>query len=128
MTNTEMLRNRLMASVIDAAVGDKREHKESLRRSEWSPTFERLMRNRLLVGRYRYGRMDRDHDTDYDRVASILHRLTEYQQHGNLEHLVDIANLCMMEFEHATHDQAHFHASDDADHVRKRTQYEGEQL
>lgn len=119
MTNTEMLRNRLMASVIDAAVGDKREPKESLRRSEWSPTFERLMRNRLLVGRYRYGRMDRDHDTDYDRVASILRRLEEYQEHGNLEHLVDAANLCMMEFEHNQHPTGHFHATDDGAHAEK---------
>ena len=94
---------------------------ESLLRSEWSHAFERLMRNRLLVGRYRYGRMDREHDTDYDRVTSILRRLHEYQQHGNMEHLVDIANLCMMEFEHTAHDKAHFDASDDADHVRKRS-------
>lgn len=119
MTNTELLRKRLLASVVDAAVGDKCESRASLIRSEWSPTFERLMRNRLLVGRYRYGRMDRDHDTDYDRVTSIMHRMTEYQEHGNLEHLVDIANLCMMEFEHAAHDKAHFEAIDDGIHTER---------
>lgn len=71
---------------------------ESLRRSEWSPDFENLMRERLIQGAFRYGLLKASGKPDYDRTKSIEKRLALYRQDRNKEHLVDIANLCLCEF------------------------------
>lgn len=93
---------------------------EKLRLSEWSPEFETLMRNRLLMGYFRYGPFNRKDDIDYDRVGSIYQRIKQYKQTGNKEFLVDIANLAMLEFCHSEHPLAHFEAIDDGIHVQKK--------
>jgi hypothetical protein len=115
----DWLRNRLLAGVVDAPVGDKACRLDDLRISEWSREFERLMRNRLLVGRFRYGLMQRTDALNYDRIGSALIRLRAYQECGNLEHLVDAANLMLLEFEHGSHQERHFMASDDGEHVER---------
>ena len=115
----DWIRARLLAQVVDGPVGDKAEHLIELRKSEWSPLFERLMRNRLLVGRFRYAKMGSPEKGSYDCVGSAIARLQRYQSSGNLEHLVDAANLCLVEFEHGNHPERHFAAADDAEHVEK---------
>jgi hypothetical protein len=117
MTNTEYMRARLTAGIHDAHPGKKRESLESLRSSEWSPEFERLMRNRLLVGRFRYASMADPNRPQYNRMESASKRLREYQDIGNLELLVDVANLCLLEFVHGDHPSKHFNAKDDGEHV-----------
>ena len=72
--------------------------KTQLIQESWSPTFERFMRNRLLMGCYRYGRFGPQQAAAYDVVESAIARLRKYQADGNLEHLVDVANLMMLEF------------------------------
>lgn len=47
-----------------------------------------------------------------------IERLGTYQQTGNKEHLVDCANLCLMEFEECHHPLAHFAAADDQHHTK----------
>lgn len=114
MTNTEFLRQRLYQRI--AAVGHATETLESLRQTEWSSLFETLMRNRLLVGRFRYGLMGDPAKANYDHVKSMKERLRLYEKTGNLEHLVDVANLCLVEFVHSKHPRKHFAAADDAIH------------
>lgn len=118
-TEHDLLRARLLRGIERTPIGDKRECLASLRLSEWSSEFERLMRNRLLMGRFRYGRMDRSDQRNYDRIGSAMKRLRLYQASGNLEYLVDVANLCLMEFEHGSHPDKHFHAADDGEHVQQ---------
>ncbi len=113
MTVTEHIREHLLARIFLGPLCDKTEPYESLVCSEWSPEFEQLMRNRLLVGRFRYGRMDDPHKGDYDHITSAIKRLQEYQQNGNTEHLVDVANLCLVEFVCGKHPNKHFDAGDD---------------
>jgi hypothetical protein len=91
---------------------------EDLQRSEWSSDFERLMRNRLLMGALRYGPLRRPGKPQYDRVGSMLKRLHRYRDTGNLEYLVDVANLCLCEFVEGQHPNRHFHALDDSEHVK----------
>lgn len=86
-----------------------------LREEEWSPLFEKLMRNRLLQGAYRYGRL-RETGGDLRRVESAVKRLVKYLETGNAELLVDAANLCMCEFEVPGHPRHHFNTVDDGDH------------
>lgn len=93
---------------------------EHLRETEWSPVFERLMRNRLLFGAMRYGRIGAPGKPQYDRVASCVKRLQQYAETGNKELLVDVANLCLLEFVECAHPLAHFRdAGDDVEHVKE---------
>lgn len=93
---------------------------EELVNSEWSPVFEGLMRRRLIMGALRYGRLREEGKKKYDRIASIIQRLGLYQQDGNLEHLVDAANLCLCEFEEGKTDSKKcFNSLDDHNHHTK---------
>ena len=88
-----------------------------LRESEWGPEFEELMRNRLLVGYYRYGPFATQNKTTKQMLESIIYRAKEYIKTGNDELLVDIANLSMKEFAVGNHPNKHFQSEDDGKHV-----------
>lgn len=88
---------------------------ENLKQSEWSPRFERLMRNRLIIGAMRYGLLHAKGKPKYNRIASMLKRLNLYKETGNDELLVDVANLCLMEFEEGCHPNKHFSAIDECE-------------
>lgn len=79
-----------------------------LRLTEWSPKFETLMRNRLIMGGIRYGRLGSSGKSQYDRCEYIDRKVQEYQSTGNLECLVDIANLALCEFVEGVHPLKHF--------------------
>ena len=118
MTNSQWLRKRLEEKLYGKC-GDKTESLDSLRQTEWSLLFETLMRNRLLMGRFRYGKMGDPQKGDYDCISSAITRLRLYQQTGNLEHLPDVANLCLVEFVHSKHPKKHFAAHDDGIHCER---------
>ncbi len=87
----------------------------TLEKSEWSNEFEKLMRNRLLVGSFRYGLLNAPGKPKYDCMESIRSRLDLYKKTKNKEHLVDIANLCLCEFEEG---KGVFHSIDDGEHAK----------
>lgn len=99
---------------------------DALRREQWSERFEELMRNRLIIGALRYETLDEKRSCNqYDIISSIQKRLHAFSDpaspsYGNQEHLVDAANLLMIEFECPTHPAPYFHAVDDGEHVEKR--------
>lgn len=93
---------------------------ETLKKTEWSPEFERLMRNRLIMGRFRYGALRQENKPKYNKADSIRQRLELYEQDGNSEHLVDIANLCLVEFVDESHPSFHWSAQDDKNHAEAR--------
>lgn len=86
-------------------------------KTEWSIDFENLMRNRLLLGALRYGKIGIKNKPKYDRVESMIKRLTKYKETGNKEFLVDIANFCLLEFVERNHPNEHFSSIDDGEHV-----------
>lgn len=88
-----------------------------LRETEWSQEFERLMRNRLIVGSYRYGRMGSVGKPLYRCIPRIRRYLDDYEETGNLECLVDVANLALVEFVEGSHPRRHFRAVDDGKHT-----------
>lgn len=91
---------------------------EALRVSEWSSQFETFMRNRLIMGAIRYGKLHKPGKPIYDRVESIHKRLQLYQETGNQEYLVDIANFALLEFEEGKHPLKHFSSVDDGIHAK----------
>lgn len=118
MSIHDLLRRRLEENL--SSTHHAKEPLYQLKQSEWSSEFEQLMRARLLMGRFRYGAMNNPAKGSYDCIASAQRRLAAYLETGNLEHLVDVANLMLVEFVHPSHPNAHFAAADDGPHVEPR--------
>ncbi len=76
---------------------------EALVQSEWSPVFEKLMRNRLIIGAFRYGKLNATGKKEWNRLDKILSDVQRYIETGNTEVLVDIANHALLEFEEGIH-------------------------
>lgn len=92
---------------------------EVLRKTQMSQRFITLMENRMIMGTLRYGKWqdNKANGIRYDRIGSVRKRLDIFQETGNLEVLVDVANLVMIEFEISDHPNAHFGSIDDGHHV-----------
>lgn len=80
---------------------------------QWSPRFEVLMKNRLRMGLLRYGPFGAKGKPYFNMMNSVKKRLDQWEEDGNDEHLVDIANLCMCEFIEGKHPKKHFKAQDE---------------
>jgi hypothetical protein len=86
---------------------------ETLRRTEWFPEFEQLMRNRIIMGAFRYCRMQDKGKTKYRMFDYLLEKAEVYSRTGNKEALVDIANMAALEFTFPSRENAHWSAGDD---------------
>ena len=92
---------------------------EEIARMQSCPRFEQYRKNRMIMGYFRYGSLQSQIGrAKYDNVGSIEKRLSIYKSDHNREHLVDIANLAMIEF--ATHPDYPFNPSDDGVHAAKK--------
>lgn len=116
----DYLRNRLLtrAGLVETIKPVAGVTIDDLYNSEWDSEFEQLMRNRLVMGALRYGKMRVEDKPVYDRISSMHKRLNLYSQTGNKEFLVDVANLCLLEFVECHHPNAHFCADDVAEKVK----------
>lgn len=109
MTVTDHLRKRLLKNLQGI---NRKPPLPELEETEWSSEFERLMRNRLIMGAIRYGLLGDPNKPQYDRVEYMRRKLKEYEESGNMECLVDVANLALCEFVEGTHPNRHFAAVD----------------
>jgi hypothetical protein len=84
-----------------------------------SELFDRLRRNRIAQGFFRYHHNLKSGERGkYNAVDDAIERLRRYRDDGNQEHLVDAANLCMIEFANpACHPSPHFTPTDDGEHA-----------
>lgn len=104
MTVTEHIRNHLLRGIDLSPVGHKTDSQEAMRVSRWNDEFERHMRDRLFMGYFRYGTPGENlqgcatRTSGYDQIGSAIARLRLYQETGNQEHLVDAANLSLVEW------------------------------
>lgn len=98
--------------------GPKKLNIYELMKTQWDGAFEKLMRNRMVLGTFRYGDFRDVGQKKYDRIGSAINRLQKYVETGNKEHLVDVSNLCMIEFSNPNHKNAHFEPIDDGEHVK----------
>ncbi len=93
---------------------------DEIRNVQWSKEFETYMRNRMVMGYFRYGAIGRQSKGEYDYIGSAVRRLQKYQETGNQEYLVDSANLCLVEFVNGDHPQKHFNTIDDGEHTKRK--------
>lgn len=91
---------------------------DDLYKSEWCEKYDILRRNRMVMGTFRYGDYKTSNDR-YDRIGSAIKRLKQYIESGNAETLLDVGNLCMIEFDKPIHPNYHFSSIDDGEHVTK---------
>lgn len=94
MTIHEILRTRILRRCGLIPHPDLSE----IERTEWDPGFERHMRVHLAMGGYRYGLLRDPANPRYASVTSAIERLERYRRDGNREHLIDAANLCLVEW------------------------------
>jgi hypothetical protein len=87
-----------------------------IRKIQWCPEFEELMRNRLVMGAFRYGLVDQKKSKSMNHMSSVRKRLDRYEETGNLEFLADVANLMMLEFMHCDKSNKKFIPLDDGIH------------
>lgn len=92
-------------------------HIASLRKSEWSVEFETYMRNRMVMGAFRYGPIADQDFGMYDLPAEIHKRVCRYERTRNLECLVDAANLCLIAFLHGQRIGETMQSEDDGEHA-----------
>ena len=123
MHTHDILRQRL----LEAAGLGERPHchlpLHMVEQTQWSALFERKMRARLVAGYYRYGGLTSPTRARrlHDNVGSAIRRLQAYYRNGNQEHLVDAANLCMVEFMvPSCHETPTWKPIDDGQHTRSK--------
>lgn len=114
MNTHDIIRHRLLLRAGLAELPKAKYDFAELEKTEWSPEFERLMRNRLLMGALRYGTLEHKRKVGgkWDLVGAVKKKVELYEKTGNLEYLVDSANYCLLEFECGKHPNRHFHALD----------------
>ena len=90
--------------------------------ANWPQWFIDAMRDRMRMGMLRYGSLKKQtaSGTGYDNLGSARLHISEYQKTGNIEHLIDAANLVMIEAETGYHPTKHFKAIDDGRHTKHR--------
>lgn len=81
--------------------------------TEFSETFAKGMKDRMHVSFYKYGPVAAAYPHRVNALESLLVRLRRYEETGNTEWLMDVANFAMIEYMHPRHPNAHFQGTDD---------------
>lgn len=95
---------------------------EEMEALQWGEDWQHvlhLMKNRMIFGGYRYGPTPLQKRREFDNIADIKRRLDLYEKEGNMEHLVDAANITIIECLKKNHPNFHFKSSDDGEHARR---------
>lgn len=80
--------------------------------SEWSKTFLQGMLNRMGVSFHKYGYVKDGFPEKISAIESLKVRLARYEEDGNAEWLMDVANFAMIEFMCPGHSNAHYSPQD----------------
>jgi hypothetical protein len=79
-----------------------------------APGLLRLVRNRLILGAFRYSRLG---TARYDVAAGLVRRAEAFRATGNREYLVDLVGLALVEWVRPAHPGSHWAPADDGPHV-----------
>lgn len=76
-------------------------------RSEFSQTFWVRMKMAMSVSFHKYGPVKKAYPHKVNAIASLKKRLYLYEETGNADYLIDVANFAMIEFQHPAHESFH---------------------
>lgn len=79
-------------------------------KDEVSEEFVQGMRDRMTFSFYKYGPLRDAYPHKVNAIKSLKKRLEIYEETGNTEMLMDIANFAMIEYIAPAHENAHFEA------------------
>lgn len=86
---------------------------EKILSTEYSEEFDRIRKNAMVVGHYKYGGIRENAKQSYvDYIATAEKRLQTYKETGNTEYLADVANFLMVEFMYPQHPNGHYQPTD----------------
>lgn len=86
---------------------------EEILATEYSEEFDRIRKNAMVVGHYKYGSIRENAKQNYvDYIQTAEKRLELYKQTGNTEFLADVANFLMEEFMYPQHPNGHYKPTD----------------
>lgn len=80
--------------------------------TEVSRTFLQGMADRMAISFHKYGPAKVNYPFPANAIESLRKRLSKYEETGNTEWLIDVANFAMIEYMHPGHPEAHFRATD----------------
>ena len=86
--------------------------------AEWQYILS-LMKSRMIMGGYRYGPTPLQKPREFDNIADVKRLLDLYEVDGNMEHLVDAANITIIECLKKSHPNFHFNPIDDGIHAER---------
>jgi len=69
----------------------------------------------MAMSFFKYGPVREAYPHKVSAIESLRRRLDRYEQSGNTEWLIDVANFAMIEFMYPSHPQAHFRPTDAAE-------------
>ena len=117
----DKIREHLLRDTDLSQTGHLKLSLEDIRNSQVSAEFRTRQDERMVMGAFRYGLFNKDgtQTKAYDNTGSIKRRVDLYTKTGNLEHLVDAANICMVEYMTSQHPNKHFESADDGEHTKE---------
>lgn len=90
---------------------------KEIKKIQYIPEFEQLMRNRLIMGAFRYGLTSEQDFSGYDLPGEAIKRINKYIKDKNLEHLVDAGNMLALEFRDKKNKGFKIGVIDDGEHA-----------
>jgi len=85
---------------------------------DWQEILD-LMKNRMIMGGFRYGPHRNQRKGQFDNVKDAKRRLGLHQKDGNMEHLLDAANITILACLKKAHKNFHFTSIDDGVHAKE---------
>ncbi len=77
-------------------------------KTEYSPEFNKLRKNRMVTSYYKYGPIKENYEGRLvSAISNLEKRLQLYKESGNIEYLLDVANFAMIEYMYPQHPKAH---------------------
>lgn len=95
---------------------------EELNISQYPDEFKKIHQyahNRMIMGSFRYGVIERQDLNCYDTAKEAHKRLNKYEKDGNLEHLIDAYNMIRIEYLKAKRSGHKLISIDDGEHATK---------
>ena len=118
----DILRERLLKTVIDEETVIPTISLSDMKKLQWGDEWENillLMQHRMIMGGYRYGPTKLQKKREFDNISDIKRRLELYNDTGNMEHLLDAANITIIECLKQSHPNFHFESIDDGVHTER---------
>ncbi len=91
--------------------------REEVLKTEYSFEFDELCKDAVYMSHFKYGSVKECYEIykTADAIKSLKMRLDKYEETGNTEFLVNVANFARIEFMYPRHPKAYYRATDSSE-------------